>query len=141
MKHILLSLFILIGSLNIVTAQVGSDNDGPKREQKIQALYIAYVSQELKLTEDEAQRFWPVHTQYDAEIKGVSIDLNEIDRQQAVLNIKKKYQDRFIKIVGAERTNTFFKTDAEFRRKMIERLRKMREQRLQNKARGQMWKQ
>jgi hypothetical protein len=140
MKHILLYLFIFIGSFGVANAQAGGDNDGPKREQKIQALYIAYVSQELKLTEDEAQKFWPVHTQYDAEIKAVSMDLNEIDRQQAVLNIKKKYQDRFIKIIGADRTNTFFKTDAEFRKKMIDRLKKMREQRNQNNPRGQMWK-
>ena len=123
MKHILLYISIFICSINLAQAQP----DPAKREEKIQALYIAYVTQQLKLTEDEAQKFWPVHAQYDNEIKAVRSDLTELDRQQAALNVKKKYQDKFIKILGADRANEFFKTDAEFRKKMIERLRKIRQ--------------
>ena len=123
MKHILLYISIFICSINLAQAQP----DPTKREEKIQALYIAYVTQQLKLTEDEAQKFWPVHAQYDNEIKAVRSDLTELDRQQAALNVKKKYQDKFIKILGADRANEFFKTDAEFRKKMIERLRKIRQ--------------
>lgn len=123
MKHILLYISIFICSINLAQAQP----DPTKREEKIQALYIAYVTQQLKLTEDEAQKFWPVHAQYDNEIKAVRSDLTELDRQQAALNVKKKYQDKFIKILGADRANDFFKTDAEFRKKMIERLRKIRQ--------------
>ena len=99
----------------------------PNREQKIQALYIAYITRELNLTETEAQKFWPVHAQYDAEIKAVKSD-NEIDRQQAELNVKKKFQDRFSKVLGAQRTNEFYIKDGEFRKKMIERLRQLRQQ-------------
>lgn len=123
MKHILLYISIFICSISLAQAQP----DPAKREEKIQALYIAYVTQQLKLTEDEAQKFWPVHAQYDNEIKSVRSDLTELDRQQAALNVKKKYQDKFIKILGADRANDFFKTDAEFRKKMIERLRKLRQ--------------
>lgn len=133
MKHILLYISIFLSGLGSLQAQV-ADNDPSKREQKIQALYIAYISQELKLTEAEAQKFWPVHAEYESEAKGVRTDLNEIDRQQAILNIKKKYQDRFVKIIGADRTNNFFKTDAEFRKKMVERLRNMRQQKMKNKS-------
>ncbi|MEO6538853.1 MAG: hypothetical protein ABIT07_02795 [Ferruginibacter sp.] len=123
MKKILLYLTIFISSISLAHSQP----DPAKREDKIQALYIAYITQQLKLTEDEAQKFWPVHAQYDNEIKGVGAELNELDRQQTSLNIKKKYQDRFIKILGVGRANDFFKTDAEFRKRMVERLRKMRQ--------------
>ena len=123
MKTLLLSLLLLSGSLSLF-AQPGP---GPHREEKIKALYIAYITQELKLTEDEAQKFWPVHTQYEKDIQGVGVDLPELDRQQNVLNIKKKYQDRFAKILGNSRTDDFFRIDAEFKKKLIERLRKMRE--------------
>ncbi|RYD81619.1 MAG: hypothetical protein EOP53_05905 [Sphingobacteriales bacterium] len=98
------------------------------KEQKIQALYIAYISKELKLTEDEAQKFWPVHSQYDAEIKAANNSTDELARQQAQLNIKKKYQDRFSKILGPQRTNDFYVKDGEFRKKMIDRLRQLRQQ-------------
>ena len=40
-----------------------------EKRAKDQALYVAYITQQLSLTEDEAQRFWPVHKQFDDEIK------------------------------------------------------------------------
>ena len=118
----ILSVFIL-SSLQLV-----AQDDMPEgRQEKIKALYVAYITQELKLTEDEAQRFWPVHTQYENEIKAVKTEASELDRQQSILNIKKKFQDKFVKILGVSRTDNFYRTDAEFRKKLVERLKKMRE--------------
>ena len=125
MKRLFTLLFLLMGFGAFAQPGPGTN---PNREQKIQALYIAYITKELNLTETEAQKFWPVHAQYDAEIKAVKTD-NEIDRQQLELNVKKKYQDRFSKVLGPQRTNDFFVKDGEFRKKMIERLRQLRQQR------------
>lgn len=124
MKYLFTLLFLCAGFGAF--AQPGNN---PNKEQKIQALYIAYITKELNLTEAEAQKFWPVHEQYDAEIKAVKADASELDRQQAALNIKKKYQDRFTKIIGPQRTNDFYIKDGEFRKKMIDRLRQLRQQR------------
>ncbi len=135
MKHFILYIFLLCGFS--VQAQPGSG--GGNKEQKIEALYVAYMTRELNLTEDDAQKFWPVHKQYDNEIRGVRNEADEIERQQAVLNIKKKYQDRFIKILGSNRTNDFFVKDGEFRKKLVERLKNMRQQNQNNmKPRPQM---
>jgi len=128
MKQLFLYLTIFISSVSLSFGQDGQPGDEGKRGEKIQALYVAYITQELKLTESEAQKFWPVHAQFDNEIKSLKGDMNEIDREQAVLNVKKKYQDRFSNILGSGRTNDFFKKDGEFRRKMIERLRQMKQQ-------------
>ena len=43
--------------------------DESKREQKIQACMVAFMTKELKFTEEEAQRFWPIHSQYENEMK------------------------------------------------------------------------
>ncbi len=123
MRYIYLLSAFLLSSL-----QLFAQDDVPEnRQEKIKALYVAYISQQLKLNEEEAQKFWPVHTQFENEIKDVKKDVSELDRQQAVLNIKKKYQDKFIKILGPARTDDFYRTDAEFRKKLVERLKKMRE--------------
>jgi hypothetical protein len=132
MKRFILYLSIFFCSVSITNAQANPNN----RQDKIQALYIAYITQQLNLSPDEAAKFWPIHAQYDAEIKALSPNMNELDRQQATLNIKKKYQDSFTRIIGPERTNNFFKTDIEFRAKMIERLRKMRENNMQKGKRN-----
>lgn len=121
MKTWILSFILFAGFA--AQAQPATD-----RQQKVEALYVAYMTKELNLTADDAQKFWPVHSQYDNEIRTLKLDAPELERQQAVLNIKKKYQDRFTRILGAERTNDFFIKDGEFRKKLIERLKKMRQQ-------------
>lgn len=128
MKQLLLLVLLFTGLVS-QAQQPGSAN----REQKIEALYVAYMTKELKLNEDEAKKFWPIHTSYDQEVRAVRNESNEIERQQAVLNIKKKYQDRFVNVLGQERTNNFFIKDAEFRKKLVDQLRKMRQQNQQNR--------
>ena len=132
MKRFLFIIAIMAGSL-FAKAQDAGDTEG-KQQEKLQALYVAYITQQLNLTTDEAQKFWPVHADFDRELKAINPDMAELDRQQTALNIKKKYQDKFSKILGAGRTDTFFKKDIIFRDKLAERLRKMRQNR-QNQTR------
>lgn len=131
MKHILLFITLLTGGFSFAYAQE-NEPDAAKREQKIQALYVAYITQQLNLNEEEAQKFWPLHKQFDADLKAVDPNLPELSRQQTVLDIKKRYQDRFSKILGNNRTDDFFRKDTEFRKKLVERLRNIRQQNNRN---------
>ena len=132
-----LSLIFTIFSATAQTNDAATTMQNPKKEEKIKALYVAYITQQLALTPDEAQKFWPVHSQYEAELKNVNVNnSNEIDRQQSVLNVKKKYQGNFIKILGSERSNNFYRQDAEFRKKLVERLKQMRQRKMENGNNG-----
>ena len=132
-----LSLIFTIFSAAAQTDDAATTMQNPKKEEKIKALYVAYITQQLSLTADEAQKFWPVHSQYEAELKNVNVNnSNEIDRQQSVLNVKKKYQGNFIKILGSERSNDFYRQDAEFRKKLVERLKQMRQRKMENNNNG-----
>jgi hypothetical protein len=137
MKTVLLYLGFLF-SFFAATAQVDDAQPDPKREEKIKALYVAYISQQLNLTPDEAQKFWPLHAQYEAELKSInSSNADELARQQAVLNVKKKYQNGFSKMLGTERSNNFYRQDGEFRKKLVQRLKQMRQQRKNNMPPGE----
>lgn len=135
MKKLTILIVLFFSALSIAFAQdfppPGGRGPGPggNRGERMKAMYVAYVTEELKLSEDDAQKFWPVHSQYEAEIRSLNRDLPELDREQAVLDIKKKYQDKFTKVLGKERTEEFYKKDAEFRKKMVEKLKEMRERR------------
>lgn len=109
-------------------AQPPGDHPGGRNpgngKQKIQALYVAFITQQLKLTEEEAQKFWPVHMQFDTEMQENHKNrANALQMEEGALTIKKKYNDKFIKVLGADRTNLFFEKDREFRHEMIGRLR------------------
>jgi hypothetical protein len=130
MKRLLLITAILLGSVTIAQAQTDQpEGDNGVKMEKIQALYVAYITKELSLTADDAQKFWPIHAEFDRDLKGVKQDMPELERQQKVLDIKKRYQDKFSRVLGSSRTENFFRKDGEFRRKLVERLRKMRQNR------------
>jgi Skp family chaperone for outer membrane proteins len=128
MKKYLLILTVLLGSLFSVKAQNDQPGDETQRQQKIEALYVAYVTQQLALTPDEAQKFWPLHTQFANELKGIRNDMTELEKEQARLNIKKKYQENFNRVIGPVRCERFFRMGDEFKRRLIEQ----RNQRQQN---------
>ena len=123
MKKYLLILTLLLGSFSAVKAQNDQPVDETKKQEKIKALYVAYISQQLELNPEEAQKFWPVHTQFETELKGVKPDMPELEKQQAILNIKKRYQNNFNRILGPRRCERFFRMDGEFKHKLLERIR------------------
>lgn len=122
MKKYLLILTILTGSFFNAFAQDNNTVNEATRQEKIQALYVAYVTQQLQLTPDEAQKFWPVHTQFTAELKAINKDLPELDKQQARLDIKKRYLTSFNKIIGPNRCERFFRMESEFRKKLLDKV-------------------
>ena len=121
MKKYLLILTLLFGSFSMAFAQEGEDL---KKQEKIQALYVAYVTQQLQLTPDEAQKFWPLHTQFANDLKSIKHDQPELVKEEARLNIKKKYQQNFTQVLGSNRCDRFFRMNDEFKRKLRERLQK-----------------
>jgi hypothetical protein len=124
MKKYLLILFVMLGALSRAKAQDG---------EKIQALKIAFITQKLQLTPDEAQKFWPVYNQYDNEIHNIELDKsdpNVIDKEEKLLNIRKKYLTSFEKILGPDKTNRLFNAERDFRGILIRRLQNRNQQRL-----------
>ena len=125
MKKILLILVIALAGISTANAQTPQDPDAAKQQEKLQSLYVAFITQKLELTATEAQAFWPVHNEFDKEIKAVDMNLPELEREQKILDIKKRYEPRFNKILGSPaRVDKLFKLNGEFRRKLIERIRK-----------------
>jgi len=64
-KHIttLLSTLVLLILANGIHAQ----NKMEKRKEKMEALKIAYITEELDLSQEEWQIFWPLYNEYNKE--------------------------------------------------------------------------
>lgn len=100
----------------------------PKTEEKIQAMEVGYISQKLNLTSEEAQKFWPVFNDYKRDINQVlrsfkkTPDGDILDRDQKILDIRKRYRDRFAGVIGQPRVRTFFEAEGAFRRALVNRI-------------------
>ena len=99
------------------------------RSEKVEALKIAFLTQKLQLTSAEAEKFWPVYNQYEDEIQSVRKDNKTSDMlegEQRLLDIRKKYRGSFEKILGAQKINTLYSAEKEFRSILIKRLKERR---------------
>ena len=132
MKYVMLSLFLIFTTFMVSMAQKKGPMHGDGPGQKIKAVYIAYMTQELNLTEEDAQKFWPIHAEFHNEMKAKHQQaIDELEKEESLLNIKKKYKEKFVRVIGEERANLFFRKDAEFRHKVSERIKDAR-----NRKRG-----
>jgi hypothetical protein len=129
MKKYLLILFLAFGAFSVGKAQNGEEN----RAEKIQSLKIAFITQKLQLTPEEAQKFWPVYNQYQGDVRNLQLnrkDGNVIEDEEKLLDIRKKYLPSFEKLIGPQKTNNLFNAERDFRAILIRRLQNHNQQRL-----------
>ena len=98
-------------------SQVGP---GPQRPMGgvLETMKIGFITNRLNLTPDEAQKFWPIYKFYAAEVRQSYVvyrhDRNELELEEALLNIKKKYSVEFLKAISPGKINDFFKAEKDF---------------------------
>lgn len=125
------NLYMIVSFLMVsffAKAQDELPSESVKKQQDIEALKVAFISKELELTPDEAQKFWPVYNQYSKELRStISDNQDVIDRDEKVLNLRKRYRDQFTKVLGPDRMNRMFNAEAKFRQLLIKSLRRQRQ--------------
>lgn len=112
MKKILLLTLFLLNISYFCYAQ--ADN----RKNNIEAIQIAYLTRELSLSSEEAQKFWPVYNEYRDELVSVRKETrnDEVLFEEKILNIRKKYKTDFKKVLGTDqRVNQVFVAEKSFR--------------------------
>lgn len=128
---------LLIFSLAVSLTALAQEN--PKNEAgRLEAFKIAYLTKKLNLSPEEAQRFWPIYNKYQQELRSTRMDnrqqpANEIEREERILNIRKKYNDEFSRALNKEKVNTLYKSEREFGAMVQKELMERRAQRMDNR--------
>ncbi len=123
MKKILLLTLFLLNINYFCFSQVQN------RKNNIEAIQIAYLTRELSLSSDEAQKFWPIYNEYRDELLAVRKEVrdDEIMFEEKVVNIRKKYKTDFKKVlVTDQRVNQVFLAEKSFRELLRKELMKRR---------------
>lgn len=120
MKKLLLivGLFMSVQVMAQDNAQPSSENiDKAKIAQTIEALKVAYITKELNLSTDEAQKFWPLYNGLSSEMKRARQDFGQDDIafEERKVTIMKKYRDDFKKLLNNDdRVKKCFRAEPEF---------------------------
>ena len=136
MKKYLLIIALFLGFTVAGMSQEEDKKDGGR----IEALKIAFLTRKLNLSTEEAQKFWPVYNKYADEIRKVQIEARqkgttEIDREEKILTIRKRFNGDFTKALSGEKVNTFFRVEKEFNGFLQKEMMERRQQRMDNRNR------
>lgn len=130
-KKIYVLLWFLFIPVYFCLAQAPDKGD----ENRVEVVKKAYITQELDLTDKEAQKFWPVYNDYLNEIKQARRQYpnDEVAYEKKVVEIKERYQGNFKKVLGNsnQRANKVYTTDKQFNSTLRNELRN-RQQRQQH---------
>ncbi len=150
MKKTIITLLVISFSLSAFAQK-------HDRTKRIKALKVAHISEKLNLTENEAQKFWPIYNAYDSnvfklkhesireirhEIKEKADTLTE-ERADELLNQltdfendlhKEKIQliNKLQKIISSKKIILLIVAEESFKRKLFEQFRNHRPERKKN---------
>ncbi|MDB5013324.1 MAG: hypothetical protein JWQ25_1526 [Daejeonella sp.] len=136
-RFFILCFLIVLGSCAM--AQGSSE-----KRQEIENIKLAFISSKLDLTTEEAQHFWPIYNAYrsdfgeiirlkhDAKRNQVGNANQQLDKEinfdERILELKKKYRIEFSKVIPPAKVLLFFEAEKEFRDHLIKQLRERRQQ-------------
>lgn len=137
----------------------------PKVLEKINALRIAYISEKLGLTTEQAEKFWPVYREFSdkrkdlrQELIGARKQLKQgqdpekdealiklgLELKQRELDLEKTYSDRLLKVITAQQILNLRKAEGEFQqliRDQVQQRRMMQQRNETIRERNQRLKQ
>jgi hypothetical protein len=141
--RILLTLFLLISISSF--AQEGEMS--PAKQEKIKSMKIAFITDRVALTPEEAEKFWPIYNEYTAEVEKIqkgkkgtrgpgvydTIDKltdkeveahidNSFTAEQQLLDLKKKYYQKYKSILSVKKIAKLYQAEEQFKRELIKKI-------------------
>ena len=112
---------------------------------RIEQLHIAFLTEELNLSTEEAQQFWPIFNEFNDARRELHHEVRRMERklaetttpsEEAVLNVAgaraesmraeaellEEYISKSLLVLGPERTVKLMNSEREFKRRVLERI-------------------
>jgi len=145
MKNLFLNTgkWLTLVTLILITANVFGQPDN--RKEKIETFKISYLTKQLDLTREEAQRFWPVYNEYQDEMDKMreankekfgkdkrleDLTDEEVEKlvdariimQQQELDIRKKYHAELKSVLPIKKVARLYRAEVEFKKILLNHL-------------------
>ena len=140
MNRFLKTLLIVL----IATTSAHAQHEHGQAMMRIHAAKMAYINDRLNLTPRQSADFIPLYNEYEKEVRSTRMSFmgkykgthpdaaddatsrkyidDNLDYQQAVIDIKRKYNDRFLNIISPQQLADLYIAEREFRQMLLKRL-------------------
>ena len=145
MKYLLFIFLVFISAFTL-KAQRAEDRQGGER---IRAMKVGMITQELKLNENQAEKFWPIYNSFSEDKLAIHKSIRSLSsknanktatndellkKQEEILNFKqeelnleKRYRENFLKVISAQQYTKLLETERKFNQMLLEKLKERRE--------------
>jgi hypothetical protein len=115
--------------------------------QKVRAMKVAFITERMNLTPEEAEKFWPLQKAFEAEQKKIRekyqperdlSGLSEVEVEQQLNNIfemeeqvtrlKKEYFVKFKRVLPIRKLALYYRAETEFNKGLIRSLQQFKRQ-------------
>ena len=138
-------IFLLVASLSFA-------QDHKEKREKVKALKVAYITEQLGLTSEEAQKFWPIYNTFDEkqmelrhekmraildrfqpgnvdkltekEASALLVQMEKIEED--LFNLRKKFIKDLQGVISAKKIIKLKKAEEDFNREMLKQMREKR---------------
>ena len=125
-----------LSTIAIVLFFISFSKSSFSQNEKVESLRVAFITEQLQLTPEESQKFWPVYNQYRGELKSLRqayrLDVaSEDDSQladkkfefeQKKLDLMKKYRPQIEQVVGAKKFGLLISAEDKFKQELLKRI-------------------
>lgn len=137
-------IFLIIAGLLIALIGFSQPKEKPSKEQ-IEAQRVAFITKALDLTPGEAQTFWPIYNDFEAEkrklreskinikknppkteAEAAKIIDNHFLQQEKLLSIKRKYYDKFKSAIPPTKIVKLIRAERMFKKQLLKKLKRKR---------------
>ncbi len=144
MKYIIQYLFLTAFFVMAVqlTAQIDRGSMKEKGRDRIESMRIAFITEKLNLSTEEAQRFWPVYNEFKADERKIKQDgkpekslqdMTEKEAEQFIterfssqdrqLQLEKKYYARMKDVISIRKIALLYQAEIDFKKRLVEAVR------------------
>jgi hypothetical protein len=144
-------IFLLAGAIMLIVSNniIAQSHEGKgERSEQFKSMKIAFITEKLKLTPQEAQLFWPVYNEYDAKREAIGKEKMESGRhfketeetmtdkeaeeiadrfivlEKQESQLMEEYNIKFKSVLPIKKVSALYVAEFQFRRHILQELKK-----------------
>lgn len=140
MKYLTIIILLAVAAMNT------HGQDRQDMRDRLESQKVAFITTELDLTSEEAQRFWPIYNEYNtlqeaerkkhkmaensssmeplSETEAAALVENMLAQQEAALKLKRDYAAKLRSAISSKKIAQLFMLEKQFKEKLMSKIRK-----------------
>ena len=139
MKNLLLIFCLYCCSVSM-NAQTSRD-----KQDRIKAIKVAYITEEINLTSQQSQQFWPLYNEYHSSLKVINQSVRTSNRlrdmtdeqisifiekklntEEAKIDLQRKYLKMYKEVLSIRQIAQLYRAEIKFKKELLRRAKERR---------------